>query len=137
MYQNGPGDQGWLNNGVGLKGTVYDVCDDADSCTAITGRGLAAVAPYSEQGGPWNPCVHQATGDLVPVCLPWQVAIHFICMVGRENKLATMRGLGLLLVEEDGSVFEGATALPCVGSVARLQDYNLDHQLDHPAHALL
>lgn len=120
------GDQGWLNNGPGLKGTVYDVCDNAEACASITAQGMAAVAPYSEQGGPWNPCVQQPEGGPVPVCLPWQVAMHFICMVGRENKLATMRDMGLLLVEEDGAIHEGISTLPCPSSVARLHDYSLD-----------
>lgn len=120
------GDQGWLNNGPGLKGTVYDVCDDAEACAAVTAAGMAAVAPYSEQGGPWNPCVQRPQGDgLVPVCLPWQVAMHFICMVGRENKLAAMRDMGLLLVEEDGELSMAPSALPCTSSVARLHDYEV------------
>lgn len=123
------GDQGWLNNGPGLRTHVYDICDDAQACDAFVARGVAAIAPYSEQGGPWNPCVQQPQGGPIAVCSPWQVAIHFICMVGRETKLATMRDMGLLFVEEDKKqgvvrLVEQVHSMPCPGSpIARLHDY--------------
>lgn len=117
------GDQGWLNNGPGLRTHVYDVCDDAQACDDIHARGMAAVAPYSEQGGPWNPCVEEADGSPIAVCRPWQVAIHFICMVGRETKLQAMRNMGLLLVTEEGEVEGPSSPLPCLG-LARLHDYS-------------